>query len=380
MALTLDGVRVVPWRRAVAARDARRAWRERGGWLIVIEAAGRRGIGEASPLPGFAPAAVVAAPRDAVADPGLTGPALADAELCAAVMRAAAAAAPVLGAPAARAALRFAAETAVLDLQARARGVRVADLLAAAPAARVPLNAVVADVAGAGAALARGVTTLKVKVDADRAATAARLGALAAALPPGATLRLDANQSWPRAEVPARLAELAAGACAGVVAYVEEPAAALAPSLRAPLPLPVALDESLAGADREAWLDRALASGAVTALVLKPTVLGGLAACLALAARARAHGVDAVVTHALEGPVATAAAAELARALAPAGAVGLDRHPTLASWSVAVPQLAAAAVIAAPGAGLGLDIDAVLAAAAEAPPVVGAPAAPGGGP
>jgi L-Ala-D/L-Glu epimerase len=311
--------RIVPWRREIAApaSDARNRWSERSGSLIVVEHEGVRGIGEASPLPGFV-----------AAESGYGGEA---------------------------AARRFAVETAVLDARARARGVSVAELLVARPAARVPINAVVHDAAGARAAVARGVRTLKVKAGPDDDIDAFAIGL------PGVRLRVDANQTWPLAEVEARLAALAGGR----VEYVEEPAADLAPRLRGRLPVPIALDESLARADRDEWLDRALASGAVAALVLKPTVLGGFAACAALARRARAYGVAAVVTHALEGPVAMAACAELARALAPEIAVGLDRHVVLDAWDVAVPQLAGDAVVAAPAAGLGLDIGALLARAAQ---------------
>jgi o-succinylbenzoate synthase len=336
----VDDLRVVPWRRRIVAGDARRAWQERRGWLVVVERDGVRGIGEASPLPGFGDGGGGGAGRG----DGGGGDGDSPDDLAAA------------------AAIRFGLETAMMDLESRRRGVPLADLLAPSPAARVPVNAVVADAVGAAAAVARGIATLKLKVGGDHARTLATVRAIAAAAP-GAALRLDANQSWPLDEVERRLAELAALAVA--IEYVEEPAAGLAARLAArgtSFALPVALDESLAASDR-AWLDAALASGAVAAIVLKPTVLGGLEACLALAARARAHGVDAVVTHALDGPVAAAAAAELARALSPARAVGLDHHVTLDAWPVRAPQLVDGAVVAAAAPGLGLDIDALLAAA-----------------
>lgn len=308
--------RVVPWRRAIAAGDARNAWHERHGLVVVVEHRGMRGIGEASRLPGFAAGGETAA-------------------------------------------MRFAVETAVLDVLARLRGVSIAELLVPAPAARVPINALVTDEASARAAIARGVTTLKLKLGPD---DPARLHALATVLP-RVTFRLDANQSWPLADVARRLAALADAAGASDIEYVEEPAAGLAATLRAPLPLPIALDESLAASDRDTWLDAALASGAVAALILKPTVLGGFAACAALARRARAHGVQPIVTHALEGPVATAACAELARALGCTSPVGLDHHPTLAAWKISIPQLAGDGIVAASSPGLGLDIEAILAAA-----------------
>jgi o-succinylbenzoate synthase len=328
--LRIDGVRVVPWRRTLphSVADGRNAWSERRGWLLVVESEGVRGIGEASPLPGF-----VAGPGDAEAE------------------------------TARRAAFRFALETAVIDAEARKRGIRFANLIADAALALVPVNALVRDVAGAQAAAARGIQTLKVKVGADHERTMATLRAIREALP-DIGLRVDANQSWPLDEVERRLAAMSELR----LQYVEEPAAGLAPTLRTKLPVPIALDESLATRDRHLWLDQAVASGALAALVLKPTVLGGIAVCRRLAFRAQAHGLAVNITHTLEGPVAVAACAELARALSLMGAVGLDRHAVLDTWSVQVPQLAGEAIIAATGAGLGIDIDAAIAAAAETPP------------
>jgi o-succinylbenzoate synthase len=322
--LKIDGVRVVPWRRALPASvgDGRNSWSERSGWLVVVESEGARGIGEASPLPGFV---------DGEAD------------------------------AARKAAFRFALETAVIDAEARKRGIRFANLIADASLALVPINALVSDVEGAQAAAARGIQTVKVKVGADHERTLATLRAIRQALP-DIGMRVDANQTWPLAEVEQRLASLAELR----IEYVEEPAVGLAPLLRNKLPVPIALDESLALRDRHTWLDQAVASGALAALVLKPTVLGGIGVCRRLAFRAQAHGLAVNVTHTLEGPVAVAACAELARALSLKGAVGLDRHAGLETWSVQVPQLTGDAIIPANGSGLGIDIDAVIAAAAGA--------------
>ncbi len=382
--------RVLPWRRTLAAGDARSRWTSRHGWLIVVEHDGVRGIGECSPLPGFAPASSGLAPRSAA-------PSFA-------------------GTPAA--AMRFALETAALDALARRRGISLAAALVDRPATRVPINALVNDATSAAAAVARGIDTLKVKVgpivsaasDAIVTAPRAALDAIVAAAP-SARLRLDANQTWPPDEVDARLHALADLP----IEYVEEPTVGIGPWLArsvdaraddakalagavhdraARLRLPMALDESLAAPDRDDWLDRALASGAIAALILKPTILGGFAACAALAARARAHGVAAIVTHALEGPVGTAACASLALALSGGSergrrpsrgadriapgrdrdathAVGLDRHPTLAAWAIDVPHLTADAVIDPGLPGLGLDLEAIIAASYPQEPVPG---------
>jgi L-Ala-D/L-Glu epimerase len=315
----IDGVRVVPWKRRlpVEVADGRNAWTERSGWLVVVESEGVRGIGEASPLPGFV--------------------------------------APEL---ARRAAFRFALETAVIDAEARRRNIRFANLIADASLGLVPVNALVSDVDGARAAAARGIQTVKVKVGVDHERTLATLRAIREALPDIA-MRVDANQTWPLAEVETRLAAMRDLR----LEYVEEPAVGLAPTLRAPLPVPIALDESLAGEERGRWFEQALASGAVAAIVLKPTVIGGIHVCRRLAAAAAAREIAVNITHTLEGPVASAACCELARALSLKGAVGLDRHAVLRTWSLEVPQFAGDVIVPATGAGLAIDIDAAIAAA-----------------
>ena len=91
---------------------------------------------------------------------------------------------------------------------------------------------------------------------------------------------------------------------------------------------------------------------------LKPAILGSLLVARDLALQARARGKDAVVTHLFDGPVALAAAAELALSLpAPALAAGLDPHDRLGDWpAIVVPQLARRGVVRAASApGLGLD-------------------------
>jgi L-alanine-DL-glutamate epimerase-like enolase superfamily enzyme len=219
---------------------------------------------------------------------------------------------------------------------------------------RVPLAAVVDDAEAARRACAAGIRCLKIKLGPDDPLD--RVRAIAAAAP-GARLRIDANRSWPAAEVVDRLTALAALP----VDYVEEPCRDAHRLLAGPLPCPLALDESLvelAAEDRAA----ALRSPVLAAVILKPALLGGLSACLALAAQARASGVAAVASHSLEGPIGTAACAELALALAaghpPGPAAGLAPHAALAGWRLPVAQLAADHVHAAAAPGLGFaDLD-----------------------
>jgi O-succinylbenzoate synthase len=220
---------------------------------------------------------------------------------------------------------------------------------------RVPLAAVVDDPEAARRAFAAGIRCFKIKLGADDPLD--RVRAIAAAVP-GATLRIDANRSWPRADVFGRLAALAALP----LEYVEEPCRDAHRLLHAgPLPCKLALDESLVELSADD-LAAALRSPALAAVILKPALLGGLSACLALAAQARACGVAAIASHSLEGPIGTAACAELALALAadqaPCPAAGLAPHPALAGWRLSIAQLADDHVRPAAAPGLGfVDLD-----------------------
>jgi O-succinylbenzoate synthase len=213
---------------------------------------------------------------------------------------------------------------------------------------------VVDDPDAARRAYAAGIRCFKIKLGAEDPLD--RVRSIAAATP-GATLRVDANRLWPAAEVMDRLAALAALQ----VEYVEEPCRDAHRLLAGPLPCKLALDESLVELSADD-LAAALRSPDLAAVILKPALLGGLSACLELAEQARACGVAAVASHALEGPIGTAACAELALALAtedaPRPAAGLAPHPALTGWRLPVAQLAADHVHPAVAPGLGfVDLD-----------------------
>ena len=82
-----------------------------------------------------------------------------------------------------------------------------------------------------------------------------------------------------------------------------------------PLPCPIALDESLDRARARRRSTRALESPSLAALVLKPTCSVASRAASSSPRRRTQHGVAPIVTHALEGPIGTAACHELARAI-----------------------------------------------------------------
>ncbi|WP_394830839.1 O-succinylbenzoate synthase [Pendulispora rubella] len=307
--------------------NSRIHWNQRGGMVLrVCERDGAVGLGEASPLPGYSRDTLEACERDlerfaaslptALADPiDATIPRLLDA--CG------------VHAPAAR----FAIETALLDVVARVRGLPVWAVLRGADAARpLKLSAVIDDPADASraarSAIERGIRTLKAKVgragrfDEELAALHGLrgLGPLA--------LRADANGAWTGDEAAQRLERMRPLG----LEFVEEPCPIDDWSALAGCGVAIAADESL---QTDHGLDAALrlaGEGICRVFVLKPTALGGALRCLHIADRVRAAGAEVVVTHMFEGPIAHAASVELALALSPGLACGLDAAPHQARW------------------------------------------------
>ncbi|HET7504425.1 MAG TPA: mandelate racemase/muconate lactonizing enzyme family protein [Kofleriaceae bacterium] len=367
--------RTIRW--SITGRGAARGQTERAAVLLEVRGdRGGVGLGEAAPLPGMSPDTLADAEHALAALARRAPFEVADRDAASAI------AADLAGPRASTAspAARFAIETALLDALARERGISLAALLTghadatasspghASRGASVPLAAVVDDPDAARAALAAGIRCLKIKLAADDDPDRVRA---IAAVAPGARLRIDANRSWSRVEVAARLAALADLP----IDYVEEPCLDAHQLLTGPLACRLALDESLAALAPDE-LDAALHSPRLAAVVLKPTLLGGLSVALALAARARSAGVSAVASHGLEGPVGTAACAELALALGhffagdpsdrasssaaarpsdhfPMAPAGLAAHPALTGWQIDVPQLAPDHLHAAAAPGLG---------------------------
>jgi L-alanine-DL-glutamate epimerase-like enolase superfamily enzyme len=191
------------------------------------------------------------------------------------------------------------------------------------PQAELRCAVVVDDEDEAQIAVALGAPCLKIKVGTDPTEDVARVSAIGRRVP-HCPIRLDANRGWPASDVDAIMARLQGVA----IEYVEEPCPRAHELLAYDLTYRIALDESLAVLDA-AELERALASPRLAAIVLKPTLLGGFARCLELAAAARRHGVAPVASHMLEGPVGAAACRELARAIGADVPMGLAPHPGL---------------------------------------------------
>ena len=139
-------------------------------------------------------------------------------------------------------------------------------------------------------------------------------------------LRLDANRAWGFGEA----MEFARDVTGVEIAYVEEPLSepGRLAELAAAWGLPVALDESLVGMEPGELGGR----GHARAVVLKPTLLGGISRTLALAGWALRLGMTPVVSASYESGVGTAALVALAAAIEerPASA-GLDTYRRLAA-------------------------------------------------
>jgi|GEM_PF-168938 len=163
--------------------------------------------------------------------------------------------------------------------------------------------------------LLEGHATLKIKVGLLEAeAEVDRLQALVRALRDagcGPELRLDANGAWSPGkarQILTRIAPLG-------FTWIEEPIELGAPVDLAEVAswgVPVALDERLVDAS---VANRALMDPAVSALVLKPTVLGGLDRARAIAVDALARGKAIVVGSSFESPVGLGHLVHLAASL-----------------------------------------------------------------
>ncbi|MCB9482922.1 MAG: o-succinylbenzoate synthase [Dehalococcoidia bacterium] len=322
---------------------------DREGVLVqLLDAEGRTGTGEASPMPslGHGTAADVLTILDAHAADLLGG-------------------AEVPDGPGALA-LRCALDVARLDLRGQANGRSIASLLTdASPAEWVQANAVlgsgepasVAEYAREATVAGYGVVKLKVgarEIEDDRARVAAVREAC-----PTAVIRLDANGAWSESQALEALTALAPYQ----IELLEQPVAAAdvdaLARIRERSPMRIAADEAVAD---PALLDRVLELQAADLVVLKPMMLGGLTPALEVAHRAFERGIGAFVTTTFDSSIGTAAALQLAAALPWDAAHGLGTGEHLAADVTAETILAAGGRISLPaGAGLGAapDVDAL---------------------
>ena len=138
-------------------------------------------------------------------------------------------------------------------------------------------------------------------------------------------LRLDANKAWSMADAQAFIDACAGLPVEGLEEPLAEPSATALAELQRQAPFPLAVDESI-----ELLTPHFFHHPPVRRLVLKPARLG-LLASVELALRARASGIEVVVTSALESACGLLACAHLAAAVAPDSVHGLGTADWLAA-------------------------------------------------
>lgn len=298
----------------------------RAGWLIrVRDGDGREGWGDVAPLPGFSRESPAQAWRDLQAVvPSLVSASVDDAD-------------PVRDLAArldnACSSVRFGIACAVWEAAAAgASGWRPWPASASAIAVCALLGGAPSHILERAHALAgRGYGVVKVKVGRQApAADAAMVGQVAAILGGDVALRVDANRAWTLDQA----VEFARAWTGRPPAYVEEPLREPSglPRFHEATGLPLALDETVA--ERE---DAGLGWPGLRALVMKPTVCGGLQRARDLAASCAAKGIALVISAAFESGVGVRALARMAAGVGSAAA-GLDTYRWLAG-DVLTPRL-----------------------------------------
>jgi o-succinylbenzoate synthase len=203
---------------------------------------------------------------------------------------------------------------------------------------RVPVNATIGDgdvhdtVGAVRTAIQAGFSTLKIKV-ANRsvAGDVARLEAVREAVGPSIALRADANGAWSPAEAREGLSAFESIG----VEYVEQPLPAEDLGGHVALAggtVGIAFDETIAVLGVDAVLEHGAGNVAGAevgdVVILKPMVLGGPTRTVEIASRARAAGMEPVVTTTVDGVVARTGAVHCTAAIpdpSPAGLATGDR-------------------------------------------------------
>jgi O-succinylbenzoate synthase len=217
--------------------------------------------------------------------------------------------------------VRFGLELAVWNLYGTSSGSGLAELVALSPRPTVPVSGLLSGPPRAVLEEARrmgeaGYRSVKLKVGARTVAEDGGLvRALGGVLGDDISLRLDANRAWGYEEASEFVRE--ARLSSPRLEYIEEPLAdpARLPDLVREFGAPVALDESLVGmGPDELNLHRY-----ARAVVLKPTLIGGISRTMRMAERALRLGMTPVISSSYESGVGTAALVALA--------AGIGEHP-----------------------------------------------------
>jgi o-succinylbenzoate synthase len=227
--------------------------------------------------------------------------------------------------------VRFGLELAVCNLHACRSQRSLPEMFTPSARTEVPVNGLIpappANVLEEARRMREaGYQSVKLKVGAQAVAEdAGHVHDLGEELGDNFSLRLDANRAWGYESA----AEFIRGVAEIPFAYVEEPLAdpGRVPELVHEFGVPVALDESLVGMEPEDLEEHRYAR----AVVLKPTLLGGISRTLRMAGRALGLGMTPVVSSAYESGVGTAALVALAAGIGDRPVpVGLDTYRALA--------------------------------------------------
>ena len=224
---------------------------------------------------------------------------------------------------------RFGFEVALLNVLSVHHEKTLPELLGDEPAKTIQTNGLISGsvekvLAEASSMAGEGYRAVKLKVGrrsvSEDAEVVRRVGEI---LGGKVSLRLDANRAWGFDEA----LEFARGVSGTRVEYIEEPLAAPARlvELARGWGLPVALDESLVGMRPEDLELHAYAR----AVVLKPTLLGGVSRVLDLAEAATTLGMGSVLSSSYEAGVGIGALVALAVVVGEEPA-GLDTYRALA--------------------------------------------------
>ena len=232
---------------------------------------------------------------------------------------------------------RFGLELALWNFYAAHQGKSLPELVTPYPRTTVAVNALISGpperaLEEARTMRAAGYEAVKLKVGGRPIEEDVELvRALCKVLGDDASVRLDANRAWTFEEA----SFFARGTANLRFEYVEEPLAdpSRLSSLARDYGVPVALDESLAGMPPLELQDHEYAR----AVVLKPTLLGGISATLRLVRQAKELGIRPVISSAYETGVGTLALVALAAGVGGVPA-GLDAYRRLAQ-DVLAPRL-----------------------------------------
>lgn len=308
----------VPFRQPLVT--AHETHRERMGyWVEVWDAEGRYGFGEVAPLPAFGSEshAQAEAELERLQVQGLAAPNEWSLEGIATALQQSGVAIAEMPA------LHAGIELALLDAHTRHVGIPLAKFLGVSPQPQLSIQRLLRGATCEDLkqetldAVREGYGTFKLKIGAESfPADAKRINYVRSSLEAHHVLRLDANGSYIRKQADFIIEYFGKEG----IDFVEQPISSKLISeyeaLRG-LGIHIAADEALLDHELATALIR---SHSVDVLILKPTLLGGLGRCVALAREAAKQQIRCVVTSSLERQLGVAAALHLAAALPPEAA------------------------------------------------------------